>query len=447
MTFPERKIVIQDKTKKITNTRAYLLNEKPGKKKPFIFKGYKTEADRIKDTERNNRYLFNLPDPPEKEENNKRIKSLSPQSNKINLKPEQIHYITNRMSVVNYSDLKNIDYYYKNNIILQPEMRFKARTDLERVYDALSTKVDRNNEKDILNRQLKNIDLLSFKKADDYLRASQIFLKNKNKISIIEDEENDEEKKGKGYKILPNPLIQLKEKNKTKKKEKGIYQSPKYYYIPKDDIPWIKKKNLNIEAKGMLEEYHQKTHFKAAEEIAENKINSKNMKLHKAVKSTSFLPILTLNENEKDFHNINDFENEDINYNTEQIELYEKKYNYNPLHKSKNETINNDKMKLLTQLAFTNNNEKKVEIIDENKYDINQKKKLVDENTVLIGNELLYKQSQFDIIANRVLNLCHYYNKKSIHNPQRLKKRNGKLMMTRGLTVEQFEKKYNLEEV
>ena len=110
MTFPERKIVIQDKTKKITNTRAYLLNEKPGKKKPFIFKGYKTEADRIKDTERNNRYLFNLPDPPEKEENNKRIKSLSPQSNKINLKPEQIHYITNRMSVVNYSDLKNIDY-------------------------------------------------------------------------------------------------------------------------------------------------------------------------------------------------------------------------------------------------------------------------------------------------------------------------------------------------
>ena len=72
---------------------------------------------------------------------------------------------------------------------------------------------------------------------------------------------------------------------------------------------------------------------------------------------------------------------------------------------------------------------------------------MVDENTVLIGNELLYKQSQFDIIANRVLNLCHYYNKKSIHNPQRLKKRNGKLMMTRGLTVEQFEKKYNLEEV
>ena len=27
MTSPERKIVVQDKTKKITNTRAYLLNE------------------------------------------------------------------------------------------------------------------------------------------------------------------------------------------------------------------------------------------------------------------------------------------------------------------------------------------------------------------------------------------------------------------------------------
>jgi len=446
MTLPDRKIVIQDKTKKITNSRAYLLNEKPGNKKPFIFKGYKTEADRIKDTERNNRYLFNLPDPPEKEDKKEKIKSLSPPSNKINLNPEQIHYITKRMSVVNYSDLKNIDYYYKNNIILQPEMRFKARTDLERVYDALSTKVDRNNEKNILNRQLKSIDLLSFKKADDYLKASQIYLKKKNKINNIEDEENEEENKGKGYKILPNPLIQQQKKNKSKKKVKGIYQIPKYYYIPKDDIPWIKKKNLNVEAKGMLEEYHQKTHFKAAEEIAENKINTKN-KLHKTVNSTSFLPILTLSENDKEFNNMKDYENEDKNYNTEQIELYEKKYNYNPLHKPKNEIVNKDKMKLLTQLAFTNNDEKKVEVIDENKYDINQKKQLVDENTVLIGNELLYKQNQFDIIANRVLNLCHYYNKKSIHNPKRLKKGDGKLMMTRGLTVEQFEKKYNLEEV
>ena len=212
MTLPDRKIVIQDKTKKITNSRAYLLNEKPGNKKPFIFKGYKTEADRIKDTERNNRYLFNLPDPPEKEDKKEKIKSLSPPSNKINLNPEQIHYITKRMSVVNYSDLKNIDYYYKNNIILQPEMRFKARTDLERVYDALSTKVDRNNEKNILNRQLKSIDLLSFKKADDYLKASQIYLKKKNKINNIEDEENEEENKGKGYKILPNPLIQQQKK-------------------------------------------------------------------------------------------------------------------------------------------------------------------------------------------------------------------------------------------
>ena len=112
----------------------------------------------------------------------------------------------------------------------------------------------------------------------------------------------------------------------------------------------------------MLEEYHQKTHFKAAEEIAENKMNSKNIKLHKSVKSTSFLPTLTLNENEKDFLNINDFENEDINYNTEQIELYEKKYNYNPLHKSKNETINNEKIKILKQLDFKKKKKKKVKI-------------------------------------------------------------------------------------
>lgn len=175
----ENPIIVKKDKNKFMTTREELYADTSYKildKKGFIFSTYKTDKERIKD------------------------------------------YLDQRTEKLNHK--KHNSYLVKDKKFIQPLMRFKARTDLERVYDALSTKVDRNNEKDILNRQLKNIDLLSFKKADDYLRASQIFLKNKNKINIIEDEENDEEKKGKGYKILPNPLIQLKEKNKTKKKKK-----------------------------------------------------------------------------------------------------------------------------------------------------------------------------------------------------------------------------------
>jgi hypothetical protein len=61
MTIPQNKITIKDKSKKIFNTRDEFLDD-GDLKKPFVFKGYKTEADRIKNTIKNNRYLYNLPD-------------------------------------------------------------------------------------------------------------------------------------------------------------------------------------------------------------------------------------------------------------------------------------------------------------------------------------------------------------------------------------------------
>ena len=61
MTIPQNKITIKDGSKKIFNTRDEFLDD-GDLKKPFVFKGYKTEADRIKNTIKNNRYLYNLPD-------------------------------------------------------------------------------------------------------------------------------------------------------------------------------------------------------------------------------------------------------------------------------------------------------------------------------------------------------------------------------------------------
>ena len=51
-----------------------------------------------------------------------------------------------------------------------------------------------------------------------------------------------------------------------------------------------------------------------------------------------------------------------------------------------------------------------------------------------------------DVIANKVLNSCNIYKQKSKRNNTKLVKRSGKLMITHGLSVKDFEKKYHLEE-
>ena len=54
MTLPEHIIKVRDLTSKALNSKEELLRS--GKmKKPFIFKGYKTETDRIKYTIKNNK--------------------------------------------------------------------------------------------------------------------------------------------------------------------------------------------------------------------------------------------------------------------------------------------------------------------------------------------------------------------------------------------------------
>ena len=61
MNDPETKIEIKNYEERINNPKTDLLKEKEIQK-PFIFKGYTTEEDRIKDSIKRNRYLFNLPD-------------------------------------------------------------------------------------------------------------------------------------------------------------------------------------------------------------------------------------------------------------------------------------------------------------------------------------------------------------------------------------------------
>ena len=415
MTLPENKIVVQDVTEKIDNPREKMYNQRI-KKKPFIFKGYKTELDRIKDTIRNNRYLYNLPEPEEKLKSNKTISQstdkliLNPQINNMTYsqKYELSKSIPTTKRIVDDINLNPdlIDYLIKNDIIIQPQMRFKARTDLERVYEALSGNFYRDNEREILNRQLKSLDLFNYKKPEDFLKLTNL----NNDIDKSVDEENE-----KTYKIKPNPIIEeFKKKEKEKNVNHLIYGNGNLFYDPRKEIyskPWRRNMNLNSEAEGILSEYHIKTHFKACAEVAEKKINYKNLKLSRNNLHKRTYTFDNNDLNKKKILNFDEPENK-INYDD-----YNK--NENPYFLKRNETVDPASLKALSKIAFGKDSiirgdtavvEQYIPTGKKNKY--YHKRKLVDENSVLIDGKILYKDSQFDIIANKVLNICNIYKKK-----------------------------------
>ena len=429
MTIPEKKVTIDDITKKVTNARDDILSE-GGLKKPFYFKGYLNENERIKETIKNNRYLYNFSEEePQIKKKKFRSKIKTENNKKSNENLNSVKLLKNNFLLTN-DELKNVDYFIKNGIIIQPQMRFKARTDLERVYENLINNYDKNEEKEILNRQLKNINLNSFQTPKDLIKIKK---NNLNKIEKKYEKNNKETDQNLsknflkyGYEIIDqNKYNNNNNNNKINHKNKNDL-----FYIPKNLIfkPWIKNKNLNIEAEKILNSYHMKTHFKAAEEIAENKLKTKEKKENKKN--------FSLDENENEFFNskerffiskneINDSYNNNIVY-----ENYTK--NLNPFLEKESDKIeyNKNNLNLLSDLAFKKTqdvNPRKISEETKIVYNDNDKKKLVDENSVLIGNEIYYKNSQFDIIANKVLNSCNVYRQKSKHNDTNLKKKKRKI--------------------
>ena len=178
MPIPEKKVTIDDITKKITNARDDILSE-GGLKKPFYFKGYLNENERIKETIKNNRYLYNFSEEePQIKKKKFRSKIKTENNKKSNENLNSVKLLKNNFLLTN-DELKNVDYFIKNGIIIQPQMRFKARTDLERVYENLINNYDKNEEKEILNRQLKNINLNSFQTPKDLIKIKK---NNLNKI-------------------------------------------------------------------------------------------------------------------------------------------------------------------------------------------------------------------------------------------------------------------------
>jgi len=117
---------------------------------------------------------------------------------------------------------------YDNLHILQPHMRYKARSDLERIWDSVNkTNLGRAN-KEIIENQFK------------------IFESNNKKKNRIEDEKKDDD-------FIDNKRHLNVNQNEPEKKSKTREQI---------------KKEMNVEAKNILSELHVKTHFKGATSLA-----------------------------------------------------------------------------------------------------------------------------------------------------------------------------------
>lgn len=111
---------------------------------------------------------------------------------------------------------------------VQKEMRFKPRTDLERIFDAINDYSYGKINKEILDKQLKNLDL----KDPEITEKSE-----PNIMPLSSDEKNNS-----AAELTTSKLNTLRR---------------------------IKRKLVdNSEAKNLLKDYHNKTHFKAATDVA-----------------------------------------------------------------------------------------------------------------------------------------------------------------------------------
>jgi hypothetical protein len=126
-------------------------------------------------------------------------------------------------------DLEPLNHSLNDNLqILQPHMRYKARSDLERIWDSVNkTNLGRAN-KEIIENQFK------------------IFDSNNKKKNKIEDEKKDDE-------FIDNKRHLNRNQIEPEKKSKTREQI---------------KKEMNVEAKNILSELHVKTHFKGATSFA-----------------------------------------------------------------------------------------------------------------------------------------------------------------------------------
>ena len=153
---------------------------------------------------------------------------------------------------------------------LQPIMKFKPRTDLERIFDSINLnyygKIDRN----VINEQLKSLGLVTvYNKKNPKLQTEYSLLKEKLKVNpetlnyLIKEKQRLEQ----GPKTNEiNELIANMDNIIHINKEIIFEETQKNLSLSSQTARNIRNKRGNMNnflAKNILSEYQKKTHFKA----------------------------------------------------------------------------------------------------------------------------------------------------------------------------------------
>jgi hypothetical protein len=129
--------------------------------------------------------------------------------------------------------------------MIQPQMRFKPRTDLERIYDA----VNQN-----------NFGRASFNVVEKQLKDLELNVSKKNPIFLDEESTPDFQEIGSN-----SPRMKKKTSISIKNMTLTECEPPKKTRLEKSKT---KKTNINSEAKTIMSDLYFKTHFKGAAVIA-----------------------------------------------------------------------------------------------------------------------------------------------------------------------------------
>ncbi len=452
----ENPIIVKKEKNKYMTTREALYADTSHKildKKGFIFSTYKTDKERIKD------FLD------QKTENHKTYHS-------------------------NFKSKTIID-----DNFLQPSMRFKARTDYERMQDALQNNVIDENKTNNFNNKNNKVTTAH----SDYDSSSEEEVKTQRKFKFIITD-NDL--------IKPKKIIEYDEEEERKKlmhkkileSRKNMLKKRKFYMT----LGLKKKVDNPNKAKFLRSDLNNKIHFKAMENLTMFKTSTMNHNLFKTWNKEdinqqknlknikdNFYSTITNGFKNKHFYNTQfgnfnrtmnktlneDYENKIMqqtiipinklgNQNQggfnllgnkkilQDLEITKEIANSNPLLFNMNfnsikadaHTINcsNEQLNNLKRLAFESTVDDDVSSHSDSDYKTNFRNETYEElkkeeNVIIDGEE--FKKTETDKIAEKVLEKCNWNGAFKKYNTKFDK---GKLMFTGGLTLNQFERKYGI---
>ena len=316
----------------------------------------------------------------------------------------------------------------KNENYLQPIMKFKPRTDLERIFDEINLNYYGKINKNLVNEQLKSLGLLKVYNKKNPSNANEYsLLREKLKVNpqtleyLIKEKTLLEQgqKTKEIYELIKNMdnIIQINKEINSEQRNKGFSSES----LKKANRYKTRRKNLNnFLANNILGEYQKKTHFKALCTYSLD-LEDNNFKDKKIIKYNS-LDNLDYYKNEKD----------------NAINTYQFKKRF-----KKNKLCSPNKMSYLKHLFTLKEKKPELNIPEKDKriieMEAEQNEIIKRQNNVLINGKYFNKKD-LKGISDAILKKCNYVSKHFEPNNTG----NGKLMFTRGMSVNEFAKKYGL---